>query len=465
MAIMASMSRRSVVGVPLGFVAANVLARPYIANAAATTAVVWINQGFVPQEDVAFRKTVAAYEKATGNKVDYNIMPFMALNQKVIASQTSRADLPDLIFHDAPGTIPPQNAWDNKLEDMSDVVEGYKAQLTPTAVAASTFYNNATKKRTYYLAPIKQACIPFHIWGSLVEKAGFKLSDAPKTWDAFNDFFKPVQTELRKKGMRKVYALGMSLTTVGPNDGNGLFMYFVVANGGKNIVTPDGRLHADDPQVRQAVIKSVDYLTTAYKQGYVPPDVLSWNDSDNNNGFHSKLFVMDLDGTISTELAMIEDKQAYYHDTVTMGLPNGNDGKPMPAIVGAGGGFIPRGAKNPDGAKDFMKYFMQPKVMNENLKGGLGRWVPAIPSIVKDDPFWLDPSDPHRPPYVQEAVLGPTMPAFEGYNPAWGRVAAEQLWGQAQAEVIKDGVTPEAAVAKALHRAEEIFAQYPVSQG
>ena len=40
-----------------------------------------------------------------------------------------------------------------------------------------------------------------------------------------------------------------------------------------------------------------------------------------------------------------------------------------------------------------MKYFMQPKVMNENLKAGLGRWVPAIPQLVKDDPFWLDPTD------------------------------------------------------------------------
>jgi multiple sugar transport system substrate-binding protein len=55
---------------------------------------------------------------------------------------------------------------------------------------------------------------------------------------------------------------------------------------------------------------------------------------------------MDLDGTISTELAMINDKQAYYRDSVTMGLPNGNDGKPIPAQLGAGGGFIPKGAKN-----------------------------------------------------------------------------------------------------------------------
>jgi multiple sugar transport system substrate-binding protein len=454
-------TRRSLIGTAFGLATASMLPRPHIAKAEATTATLWINQGFVHQEDEAFRNTAADYEKASGNKIDYNIMPFMALNQRTIAALTS-GDVPDLIFHDAPATILPQNAWDNRLEDVSDVVEAYKSQLSQTAVAASTFYNNATKKRSYYLAPIKQACIPFHVWGSLVEKAGYKLSDAPKTWDAFHNFFKPVQTALRQKGMRHVYALGMSLTTVGPNDGNGLFNYFVIANGGRNIVTPDGKLHTDDPQVRDAYIKSVTYLATAYKEGYIPPEVLTWNDSDNNNGFHSKLFVMDLDGTISTELAMIDDKQAYYHDSVTMGLPNGNDGKPMPALVGAGGGFIPRGAKNVIAAKEFMKYFMQPQVMNANLKGGLGRWMPAIPSIVKDDPWWLDPSDPHRPPYVHEAVLGPTIPAFEGYNPAWGRVAAEQLWGQAEADVIKGGMTPQAAVDKAFRRAEQIFAQYPI---
>ncbi len=58
-------------------------------------------------------------------------------------------------------------------------------------------------------------------------------------------------------------------------------------------------------------------------------------------------------------------------------------------MLNAGGGMIPKGAKNAEVAKDFMKYFMQPKVMNENLKAGLGRWAPAIPQIVKDDPWWL----------------------------------------------------------------------------
>ena len=126
----------------------------------------------------------------------------------------------------------------------------------------------------------------------------------------------------------------------------------------------------------------------------MPPEALSWNDADDNNAYHEKLFVMDFDGTLSTELAMIKDKKAYYEEMVVMGLPNRNDGAPMPALVGAGGGFIPKGAKNVEVAKEFMKYFMQPQVMNENLKGGLGRWVPVIPQIVTDDPWWRDTKGP-----------------------------------------------------------------------
>jgi multiple sugar transport system substrate-binding protein len=459
---MTTMSRRSVFTGSLGLATTTALSRPYIANAAASTATVWQVQGFFPEEDAAFRKTVADYEKASGNKIDNSIMPFQALNQKAISAMTS-GEVPDLIFHDAPATILPQNAWNDRLVDVSDVVEAQKSVLSETSLLASSFYNGTTKRRGFYLAPVKQAVAPFHIWGDLVTKAGFKLADAPKTWDGFWDFFKPVQTSLRAKGMRRIYGIGMQITTVGPNDGNGLFYHFLIANGGLGIVSRDGKLHTDDPQVREAAIKSVTYMTNTYKEGFIPPEALSWNDADDNNGYHEKLFVMDFDGTLSTELAMIKDKKAYYEEMVVMGLPNGNDGKPMPAQTGAGGGFIPKGAKNVSVAKDFMKFFMQPQVMNENLKGGLGRWVPVIPSIVKDDPWWLDnKTDPHRAAYVQEAVLGPTVPAYNGFNPAWGQVNAEQLWGQAHADVIKNGMTPAAAVDKAFKRVETIFTKFVI---
>ncbi|HEX4173159.1 MAG TPA: ABC transporter substrate-binding protein [Acetobacteraceae bacterium] len=454
---MIRMSRRSVLATAAGAAAAAALSRPYLANAQAKTAVVWINQGFIPEEDAAAREVIAGYEKASGNKLEASIMPFMAMNQKTISALTS-GDVPDLVFMDAPSTILPQNAWDDKLEDVSDVVAPYESQLSDTAKIGSAFYNKATKKRSYYLCPIKQGATPFHIWGDLVEKAGFKVSDIPPKWDDHWTFFAQMQKPLRAK-MRRVYTCGLQITTVGPNDGNNVFTHFLIANGGEGIITPDGKLHTDDPKIREAAIKSVEFMTNLYKEGVVPPEALSWNDADDNNGFHEKLFVMDFDGTLSTELAMIKDKQAFYHDMVTLAPQLKNDGTQMKTQVNAGGGYIPKGAKNVEVAKDFMKYFMQPKVMNDNLKAGLGRWVPAIPQVVKDDPWWLNSGLPCVTPYVHEAVLNPTVPVYEGFSPAWGQANAEQLWGQAHADVIKGGMKPADAIDKAFKRCNEIFAR------
>ena len=53
---MAKLTRRSLLRNSFGLVAAGTLARPYIANAAATTAAVWWVQGFAQEEDVSFKK-------------------------------------------------------------------------------------------------------------------------------------------------------------------------------------------------------------------------------------------------------------------------------------------------------------------------------------------------------------------------------------------------------------------------
>ena len=458
---MKSMSRRSVIRGSLGAAVTAPLVRPYIANAQAKTAVYWAGQGFIPQEDAAMRKVCEDYMKESGNKLDYSLMPFMALNQKTISALTS-GDVPDLIFMDAPETILPQNAWDDKIIDVSDVVAPYESQLSETAKLCSTFYNKSTKKRSYFLCPIKQGTTPFHIWGDLVEKAGFKMEEIPKNWDGVWTYLKQVQAPLRSKGMRKIYACGLQITTVGPNDGNNLFRHFLIANGGEGIVTPDGKLHTDDPKIREAAIKSVEFMTNLYKEGVVPPEALSWNDADDNNGFHEKLFVMDFDGTLSTELAMFANKEAFLHQMKTLAPVNKNDGTPMKAQVNAGGGYIPKGAKNVEVAKDFMKYFMQPKIMNENLKAGLGRWFPSIPGLVKTDPFWLKSDMPCLLPYITEGVLNPTLPLYNGYSPAWGQFEAEQIWGQAQADVIKNNTKVADAVDKAFKRCGEIFAKMTI---
>jgi multiple sugar transport system substrate-binding protein len=460
---MGRLTRRSVLRASMGLAAAGTLARPFIANAQAKTATVWWQQGFVPEEDESLRNTVAGYEKASGNKIDLSIIPFGPLMQKEVAALTS-GDVPDVQSHDAGSqNLVPQNAWNDKLVDLTDIVEPMKSQLHPTAYLAAQYYNSAAKKRSFYLAPFKINATPVHIWGSLVEKAGYKLTDAPKTWDAFFDFFKPMQKKLRDQGMRGIYAIGLQPTTVGPNDGNVLFHHFLIANGGYGFITPDGRAHLDDPQIKEAIIKSLTYITTAFKEGYVPPGSLSWNDADDNNAFHAKQFVMDLDGTISTEVALIHEKDQY-DDMVTLGLPFDNAGKPCPEQILVEGAWIPKGAKNLAVAKEFLKYLIQPQAMNDYLKAGLGRWLPTIPGLIKTEPYWLDPADPHRKAYVELGLVNPTLPPYAVFNPGYGAANAQQIWGIAHADIIQQGMTPKEAAETALKKIEGILAKYPIVQ-
>jgi len=456
---MAKLTQRSVLRNSLGLAAAGALARPYIASAQAKTATVWWIQGFAQEEDIAFKKVVADYEKASGNTIDYSIIPYAPMRQKIVSAVTSGA-VPDL-FQSSPTEAIAVFAWDNKLVDVTDVVDTQREEYNETALLSAHCYNGVEKRRSFYGVPYTTATLPNHIWRPLVEKAGYKIEDIPKTWDAYYDFFKDVQKKLRAQGERKVYGLGLQVTTNG-NDPNNVFNYFTIAYGGQGIVTKDGKLHLDDPAVREAVIKAMTYPTTAYKEGFVPPSAINWNDADDNNAFHAKTIVMDLDGTISTEVAIIKNKQEY-DDIVTMGLPLSNDGKPVPAQAANACALIPQGAKNVEVTKDFLKYFIQPKVNNEYLKTGLGRNIPCMPSVVKNDPWWFE--DPHRKAYVEEGVLGPTIPEFFVYNPAYAQVRNEHVWSVGWTDVMQGGMTPEAAAEKAFKRVEEIFAKYPIAQG
>jgi multiple sugar transport system substrate-binding protein len=456
---MPGLTRRSILRGSLGLVAGGSLLRPYIANAAATTAEVWWTQGFAQEEDIAYQKMIADYQKVSGNKVDYSIIPFAPLRQKMISAITSGV-VPDVMEY-ADFSFLPLNAWDDKLVDVSDIVEPHKAEYIETALLSTYSYNNVTKKRAYYAVPMKAAGIPFHIWRSLVEKAGYKIEDIPNTWDAFLDFFKPVQDKLRAQGRRNIYAYGYQLTANGVDPGI-TFQGFLMAYGGKGLVTPDGKLHTDAPKVREAAIKAIAKLTTPFKDGYVPKDVVNWNDADDNNAFHSKLIVMDFDGSLSTEVALYKNKEEY-DDIVTRGMPLGNDGKEIPSPMPIFGALIPKGAKNAEVAKELLAYMIEPKVLNEYLKGGLGRWAVPLPEIAKGDPFWFK-EDPHRTAYADETLIQPTVPLYQAFNPAMAQIDAEHVFSVAMLDVMTNGMTPEQAIDKAFKRAETVFAKYPIAQ-
>src|ERR1700746_3468662 len=129
---MGNLSRRSVLRTSLAAAAAGTLARPYIANAAATTAEVWWVQGFAQEEDVGLKKLVADYQKASRITIDYSIIPYAPMRQKIVSAITSGV-VPDVI-QNTPGEILALFAWEDKLVDVSDVVETQREEYSETAL-------------------------------------------------------------------------------------------------------------------------------------------------------------------------------------------------------------------------------------------------------------------------------------------------------------------------------------------
>ena len=77
-----------------------------------------------------------------------------------------------------------------------------------------------------------------------------------------------------------VMSMGFQMNTAG-NDYNARANDFLIAYGGQDIVTKDGKLHLDEPKVRKAAIEMLTYPTTAYNEKFVPPGAINWNDASN----------------------------------------------------------------------------------------------------------------------------------------------------------------------------------------
>ena len=75
------------------------------------------------------------------------------------------------------------------------------------------------------------------------------MSDIPKTWDDFIDFFKPcrIGCAIRACATPMRRALSSARSAVDPVDT--FSVYSVSPMAAQDLVTSDGKLHADDPQV------------------------------------------------------------------------------------------------------------------------------------------------------------------------------------------------------------------------
>ena len=190
-----------------------------------------------------------------------------------------------------------------------------------------------------------------------------------------------------------------------------------------------------------------------------PTETVNWLDSDNNISFLNRNTLMTPNPSLSIPASQRDDDALYLEQIATHEFPNEPDGEPISYLVAIKQALIFAEGQNPQAAKDFLAYLIQPERLGIYVKGSLGRWFPVMPELLEDD-FWRDSKDPHVSVAVRQFRQRPTRPFYQALSPAYSQVQAENIWGQAITAVITTDVSPETAVDQAIEDIQRIFAEW-----
>jgi multiple sugar transport system substrate-binding protein len=224
----------------------------------------------------------------------------------------------------------------------------------------------------------------------------------------------------------------------------------------------DPHLQVDDPEIREGMIKALEAYTLIWRKGCTPPQSTSWTSVDNNKAFLAQTVVMTANTSLSVPAALRTARpDDYYKNAVTIDWPNGANGQPLVIDGGVVQAVVFKAGRNPALARDFVRFLAEEGWLAHWLDFAGDRWVPPMRKLV-EQPFWLDPGDPHR---MHAAVQ--MLTRAHHYNGLGvrdnevqsSRIFEEEIWGTAVYRVAAEGTTPERAIDDAIARIKEILSE------
>ncbi len=433
--------------------------------AAQETLVVYWTKGFYPQEDKALDDMVAKFEKKTGVKVELSRYSPQESVPKAVAALDSGTP-PDVAYGDVfDFQVAGKWAAEGRLEDLSDILTPMKASFLPVTLETVYLLNEKTKKRGYYAFPMKRQTMHIQYWKDMLQEAGYKESDIPKTWSAYWDFWcSKAQAGYRKASGKRIFSVGAPMG-VDSSDSFYSFLTFMDAHN-VQVVDSNGKLRVDDAAVKKGLVATVRDYSSTVEKGCTPPTAVTWKDPDNNVAFHNKQIMMTHNATISIAAKWLDDanseklkpeeraqaKKNYEQLIATGAFPNKPDGKPMQYRSAVKVGVVFNNAKNKKRAKEFVQFAMQDENLIPYVEGALGRWYPVTKSGASRK-FWTE--DPHRK-IVHEQFSAGTVPFEFTKNWKFTILNNENVWAKAVNRVVVDKWTPEKAVDEMVARIKQV---------
>jgi len=252
----------------------------------------------------------------------------------------------------------------------------------------------------------------------------------------------------------EMYGWGMTVNQSG--DGAGLIQS-VLHNWGAFITDADmTEITFDSPET----VDAVTWLSNVYTQDefapMLPPGVVSWTDSSNNEAFLAGNIAI-TQNAASVYAKSKSDGNPIHEDTVVLPTTTGPAGLKLEGADGAQFN-VPRGAANPEGAKKLALQLLSPDVFLPISLVSAGLFLPAYESYYEmDEVKTAFEADPNL------ALMGEqSLGDYEGLSypaqpsPFFDAVNAQAIMTDMMSQIIAQGASPADAVTQAAGRIAQI---------
>ncbi|MBD2204717.1 MULTISPECIES: ABC transporter substrate-binding protein [unclassified Calothrix] len=428
--------------------------------------ILW-ERGYLSEENQGIMQIVAGWQRYTGQKVNLKLVSDDFIEQTLWETLTNpnNGKEPDIVFSITFNKIiAPLLAWEDKLLDLSEVIEPIASNFQADVLTQVLYQNRVQGDRSYYALPIGQSDAYIHYWQDSLAEIGYEESDIPQEWHEFWQFWQTAQTKLRSRQYPNIYGLGLCMSASG-FDTAAAFQLFLDAHNVAIANHQDG-LVIVETQNRERFTEAIAEFTNLYRQGYIPANALDWSGSGNNIAFLNRQVLMTVNMTLSIPRTQKLENNQYnqsarqrYQDIGTLiTYPKTMNGTTLQVPRVLNQILAIKQERKSQNTIDFLRYLLQPDNLQRLIQGFNGRILPTMTQLLKD-PMWQEPADPHSAAAL--AIYNQSrLPEYDKLHPVWSQIYTQQLWSQIIHRVILTNASPKQAADWGIEQIANFWQKY-----
>ncbi|MEZ5847692.1 MAG: extracellular solute-binding protein [Geminicoccaceae bacterium] len=415
-------------------IAAPMIIRPYAAHAARDHRLVyWHQPMFTPIADQEAENLFNEYLKEAGVKQEEGA--FITVSNadfipKINASLESGSPPDAARFYESYVQLYRSQGHMMDLSDVVTEMQGAEGGLFESSLRAVGHEGSS------WAAPFAINPWPIHARTDLLEQAGLEY---PKTWDEFVETCKTLQSP-------PFYGFGMDLGLTADATDN--IMQLLWCFGGYT-TDDDGNVAFDNP----GNVAGFEFINKMYNEDkIIPKGVVGNADTAWNNKAYQSGQVAFINNPTSVYAYLADKDPELQAKTGLFGVPAGPAGSVNQIDTWSTGVF--NHAPEPELAKGWVSFYMQPDNYARMILNTNGRFVPVYPRQF-DDPWWT--SRPEFNEFRTIAETGVPVSFKSAPSAGSGEVLATHVIPEAVQEVIVNGVPAADAVAAAHEKIKAIY--------